>query len=239
MTEFKPKLVPLKGTFPDVRNHNLKVNSLVDLWYTFDVENQPILTFSTAIANMGEGKLYVVIGNESVRNGERVAPAIQWVFNTEGGHREHNAGEFVFHTEEDGHSHWHLRDFEGFDLLNDEGNKVVASSDKEGFCMVDSFKFSLIEGSPDKEQFFERGCETKKVVGISIGWADVYGQLEDRQYINIRDIDSGIYWLRLTANPKQSIDELGNSASERIRINIDKNAERAEQVPDNFHDRHS
>lgn len=225
MADLLPKLIALKGIFPE------SIPSLVDCYYypNYEETQGPAITFSTAIANVGTGRVHLTIGDEKTENGERVASAIQRIYNTDGGFRECDIGQFEFHTSSDGHNHWHFKGFELFELLSEDGKNVLAKGNKEGFCMVDSFVYKSIPNSPPRAEYFEEGCEDKKdkklAAGLSIGWADLYTKFDPEQCIEVNNIDSGIYWLRLTANPNKLIEETNNNSFEQIKIKIDKNKE--------------
>jgi len=221
MVELLPNLVALKGIFP------VNIPSLVDCYYNpvYEETKGPAITFSTGIANIGTGALILVRGEERNENGERVAPAIQRIFNTEGSFTEHEVGLFKFHTDTDGHNHWHFIGFELFELISEDRKNVLAKGNKEGFCMVDTFQYRQIANSPPTGQFDEDGCKDKNIAGLSIGWADQYQAYTDDQCIELENIESGIYWLRLTANPNNSIKDTRVNKNEMIRIKIDKEKE--------------
>jgi hypothetical protein len=224
MADLLPNLVALKGIFPE------GIPSLVDCYYyPFYEETQgPAITFSSAVANVGTGRLEVIIGDEKIDNGQRVASATQRIYNTDNGFRDRDAGQFVFHTDPDGHNHWHFKGFELFELLDEDGRKILAKGNKEGFCMVDSFHYKSTANSPPIPQYYEEGCEDKskkKMGGVSVGWADLYRPSDDGQCIDVSNIESGIYLLRLTANPNNSIETASKNSVEQIKIKLDKKKE--------------
>ena len=54
------------------------------------------------------------------------------------------------------------------------------------------------------------------------------------QCIEVNDIESGTYWLRLTANPNTAIEEIGKNGSSqaKIKINLDKEKEGSVYIGD-------
>jgi hypothetical protein len=225
MPDLLPDLMALKGIFPE------NIPSLVDCYYypLYEETQGPAITFSTAVANVGEGRLELIIGDEKIVNGQRVAPATQRIYNTDNSFRDRDTGRFVFHTDPDGHNHWHFQGFELFEILDEDGRRSLAKGNKEGFCMVDSFKYKSTAVSPSRPQYFEEGCEDKskkKMGGVSIGWADVYPIFDHDQCIDVSNLESGTYLLRLTANPNNSIETASRTTTfEQIKIKLNKKNE--------------
>lgn len=112
----------------------------------------------------------------------------------------HDAGEFVYHAE---HHHFHLDDFESYELLSDDRREVVASSTKISFCLTDV----LAVDAPDRGDgdvfldlpTFDCGVQEQ---GINTGYADYYGADLPDQWIDVTGVPSGNYWIRLTIDPK-------------------------------------
>lgn len=153
-----------------------------------------------------------------MEGGNRIAPAIQRIYQDNGLYREHNAGKFTYHRE---HGHWHFEGFSSFQLLNANGTRVVKSK-KQAFCMIDVVRISRVNGGPDSAQYLPEGCREARIEGISVGWADVYWKELPGQYIDITDIESGTYFIKSTSNPDRSLKELGRISSVKVKINIDK-----------------
>jgi Lysyl oxidase len=188
-----PTLEPLKGKFGSVY-------SLIDCKYSQDAKRKPILKFSIAVANIGNGPLHVRLGEQQNDNGRIVAPGIQRIHNDDSGYNEEDIGFFERHEHTvlgHTHVHWHYRDLASLDLVSNE--QVISSSRKEGYCVVDSFKYRDLPSSPPTKVFFPHGCEQKTEIGISVGWADYYDFSADNE-IAIENIPSGEYKLRFTIN---------------------------------------
>jgi hypothetical protein len=88
------------------------------------------------------------------------------------------------------HRHFHLKDFNGYKLIDCAGREVAGN--KQAFCMIDVDQIS--GGGP--RQFTD--CNTNQ--GISAGWADVYGSGLDCQWIDITDLPDGDYVLEARTN---------------------------------------
>lgn len=85
---------------------------------------------------------------------------------------------------------------------------------KQGFCMID-----IARSSGNRAQQFT----TCAYQGITSGWADIYGQQLDCQYIQIDGLAEGIYVLEVQVNPEWFLPEepgkySNNSATVRFQF---------------------
>ena len=213
MTDLIPILVPLKGSFGSYA-------SLSDCQYDHDEQNKPIVTFSIAIANIGRGRLHIILGQQLPpdKDGKVLAPAKQRIYSNDGKNRDENVGFFERH-DEPGMVHWHYDGLASMELVEKNGN-VIRKSDKEGYCLADSFRYNPnLENSPATGYFDSLACQQKTEVGLSIGWADCYSFQADNQYIKIDGVPNGKYWIRLTVNPTKLTCEITEPKS--VEVNID------------------
>lgn len=222
MSELLPKLLPLKGTAEEFDGEH---TSLYEIEYhQIDHEaHKETIRFSIAIGNAGRGPLHIILGNEETENGETIAPAKQRIYQENGEFRDVDVGYLEKHMHE-GHMgppmpHWHYDGLASLDLLDQEG-QIVESSRKNGYCIVDVFKFQNFPNSADVPRFHPYACSTKEDVGISVGWADYYRPEADSQYIEIDKVKSGEYTIRFKINETKLIHEIGEPVS--IRVKIDK-----------------
>jgi hypothetical protein len=96
------------------------------------------------------------------------------------------------------HAHYHMSGWAQYELINGNGN-VVALGHKQGFCLRDSYKFR----EPARAtQYYS--CANQ---GISANWGDIYTWDLDGQWIDITDLASGSYTLRLEVNPERRFPE--------------------------------
>lgn len=131
----------------------------------------------------------------------------------------------VFHPE---HNHWHFQDFALYELvkITKSGGlgKVAASSEKVGFCLVDSNHAKPnLAGSPTWRHYYG-ACNEEDPTGISVGWSDVYSYSLYHQWIVVDDVANGLYCLRSTADPDNKIEETNdgnNSRSIKVRLRTD------------------
>jgi hypothetical protein len=87
------------------------------------------------------------------------------------------------------HGHYHFDGYARYELLDAEGNQA-ATGHKQAFCLIDFENWSGASGSG-------YGCFNQ---GISAGWQDNYYTGLDCQWIDITDVPSGNYTLRITVN---------------------------------------
>jgi hypothetical protein len=99
------------------------------------------------------------------------------------------------------HGHYHLKDYNVYDLYDAVGNKV-APGKKQGFCMED---IEVIPGFPNPGQKKFTSCLTNQ--GISIGWADVYHRDLACQFIVIDGAPDGDYTIVATTNASRVVPE--------------------------------
>src|ERR1700693_3886934 len=76
------------------------------------------------------------------------------------------------------HQHYHMKQFNQYKLYDANRNLVVPST-KPGFCLADVEQV-LQSAGPAK---FPRTCRADDVMGISAGWADLYGAELECQYL--------------------------------------------------------
>lgn len=224
MEELKPFLQPLKGEFG---NHR----SLCDCDYDHTKEGIPILKFSIIIANIGRGQLHIILGEPQKNGKEVIAPAKQRIYYDDNSYWEKDVGSFERHEEvmPTGGTmiHWHYPRLASIDLINDQ-EKILGSSEKEGYCLADSFRYQDSPNTPLKKRFDPWNCVHKTEVGLSIGWADHYDFTADEQYIKIRNVPSGLYRLRFSVNSTKLVAELGSC--QFVQVSIDHENKKAKAI---------
>lgn len=198
MTEILPLLKPLKGNFGGIK-------SLEDISICRNEKDRLVLRFSISIANLGKGDLHIILGTPETTDGKTRSPAKQIITQEGGAEMEIPIGYFDKHVEQEPgghtHTHWHYARLASLDLIDQDG-KIVASSNKEGYCVIDSFKYPNFPVNRPK-QFYHDGCEQINNVGlgITVGWCDYYKYDTDLQYIDIEDIPPGNYSIKFSINP--------------------------------------
>jgi hypothetical protein len=99
------------------------------------------------------------------------------------------------------HGHYHFQGFADYRLLDSQG-RVVLRGHKQAYCMEDSFQARL---GPQVACTARSTCESQ---GIQHGWADVYGNDLDCQWIDITGLPSGAYQLSVSLNPARTFEEV-------------------------------
>lgn len=95
------------------------------------------------------------------------------------------------------HQHWHYAGYAEY-LLYDVNNQPMQSGFKNGFCVLD---LECSDGGQGKYS-----CSN---MGITAGCGDIYDAGLDCQWIDITDVDTGLYTLVVRVNWDQSPDKLG------------------------------
>ena len=96
------------------------------------------------------------------------------------------------------HAHYHFESFAQYTLLDTNMNPVLLGTNvvvgrKVGFCIEDVARWL-----PSASSTLKYTCANN---GIQAGWADVYTQDLDCQFIDITGVPAGEYYLQLTVNP--------------------------------------
>lgn len=105
----------------------------------------------------------------------------------------------------DGHSHWHIRDLENYELDRLDNGSKVGTGMKSGFCFFDTTPYRLsLPGAPQTRQYSSLSCghadALNASMGLSVGWGDKYSWTLPDQYINITGLANGKYRLHATAD---------------------------------------
>ncbi len=79
-------------------------------------------------------------------------------------------------------------------------------NNKIGFCMFESFALdATLPGAPNQVTHPIAGCRSKEnetlLMGISIGWSDIYRSHLEGQYIDIAGLPPSNYGLLTSVNP--------------------------------------
>ena len=163
------------------------------------------LRFSATIVNVGSGPMELFASRSTAASGFAVS---QRVYDTDGGSTLLPVGGASLVWGGDGHSHWHIRDLENYELDRLDNGSKVGTGEKSGFCFFDTTAFRLsLPGAP-ANQVYTPGTvcgandqsATSLKMGISVGWGDRYGTNLPDQYIDVTDLNSGNYRLVATAD---------------------------------------
>lgn len=183
-------------------------------WY-LDTKERPgrvLLRFASMTSNLGTGLLHVVALQPPSEATSQ--PVQQRIY---GDHRvfARTAGDFVYHPS---HKHFHLDNFETYQLRPAGSPDAVASGTKVSFCLTD---IAAVPGRPAPPaaaltlDLPPMSCGTREQ-GISPGHTDYYGPTLADQWIDVTEVPTGDYELVLTSDPNNVIlesDESNNTVS--------------------------
>lgn len=185
-----------------------------------------LLGFKSATLNLGEGPVSIVASRRSRR--APTMQASQRVRLAGGGARTYPRVGFLRYTSSPSHSHWHLMDFQRYELRRAGDHSLVLRDRKSGFCLTDRWtnRLAALATSPRRPRFTDycaRGNPRAVFVGegTSVGYADVYPSHYHGQNLDVTRVPAGVYELVHRANPQLVLHELryeNNAASLRIRL---------------------
>jgi hypothetical protein len=122
-------------------------------------------------------------------------------------------GCFIFHV---AHNHWHFEEFERYDLRRVHSTKMLASSEKVSFCLLDTFTIPNVPGRPDDPYYGP--CNADVTMGLSVGYSDLYSSGLPGQELDIRGLPNGRYCLLMTADPGERVTEANESDNGRSTV---------------------
>jgi hypothetical protein len=171
-----------------------------------------LLVFASAVDNIGPGAL-VVEG----RRAERIMRTWQLV-----GDRRYALPTRLQYVRSATHAHWHLRDFERYELRRRNGS-LVGRDRKTGFCLNDAYETRALNRTPVWASDCSRGRPGAKNVreGISPGFGDDYVPAKEGQSIDVTNVTPGRYVLVHRANPERVLRErsyANNAASALLEL---------------------
>lgn len=170
-----------------------------------------LLRYTAIILNEGAGPLDL--------HGQRADASTpnmsvtQRIYDDSGGSRDVPTAATMYFAG-DGHTHWHVKNLEYSRLTQLGKTTALGTSGKHGFCMSDGVKWVTLPGTPPSPVYTDCGHDPsvlEQAMGLSVGYADVYGLNTNLQWIDITDLPSGDYRLRVTADPASRFIETDDS----------------------------
>jgi hypothetical protein len=224
-TTAPPTTAPPTGTqlLPDVGVRTLRQFSIVN------AGGKKLLKFPGVTANIGRGPLEVKGTRSSSTSTDWKATQI--IYTSTGGKVEVPSN-IDFYFAGDGHTHWHMRDFDGYELFDPSGHKL-RDGEKHGFCFEDNTGYrdwpsKHTNGAPGSPVYTHAAScgqgepnATSITHGLSVGWGDTYPTTLPDQGIDVTGLADGNYRVILTADQFGGIkesNESNNSASALIKI---------------------
>ncbi|WP_148615345.1 lysyl oxidase family protein [Nocardioides rubriscoriae] len=216
---------PTSALLPDVGIRTLRQ-------FTISTSNGvKLLKFPAVTANVGNGPMEILGTRTSSTSVDWVGRQI--VTNSDGSRTTLPDSGATFYYAGDGHNHWHIRDFDLYQLFNAAGT-VLKEGEKHGYCFEDNTTYRDWVGSPKHPNVplspvytHEGSCgegqpqATRITHGLSVGWADTYPSTLPDQGINITGVPDGTYLVKVTAdwqNFWRETNEGNNAATAKITI---------------------
>ncbi len=174
------------------------------------------LVFRSAVANVGDGPL-VIEGRRASRARRRMR-ADQLVMHADGSARRLRDVGFLRYVVSADHQHWHLLDFERYELRSARSYARLRRDRKTGFCLGDRYAVGPASGFP----VFVGRCGLDRpglraiVEGITPGFGDDYPPQLEGQFLDVTRLPAGRYVLVHHANPGRTLaesDYANNAAS--------------------------
>lgn len=185
-----------------------------------------LLGFTSATDNVGDGPLSIVASRPS-----RAVPtmrASQRVRLIGGGAQTYPDVGFLKYTIAPPHEHWHLMDFQRYELRRASDHSLVIADRKSGFCLADHWALvpGYVPGKPRRPVFhsnckqYEPGALAVEQ-GTSVGYTDRYPAYFHGQNLDVTRVPAGTYVLVHRANGDLPLRELryeNNAASLLVRF---------------------
>jgi hypothetical protein len=181
--------------------------------FTINTTEQPgvkELKFPAVTANVGAGPFEIHGTRASTTSTSWITT--QTIYNTGGTTTTIPVTGATFFFAGDGHSHWHVRDLDSYDLLNASGTRVRIG-EKHGFCFEDNTSYRDWPGNPNHPASPLNpvyipanvcGVNQPNALavqhGLSVGWSDTYPTTLPDQYIDITGLSNGKYRAQVTAD---------------------------------------
>jgi hypothetical protein len=193
------------------------------------------LGFASATDNIGDGPVWVRGARGSLAQPMRAQQLVEF---SDGRVRTYRPAGRLRYTPESTHSHWHLLDFQRYEL-RDVSGKVLVRDRKSGFCLADHYGLARRRVARFGGPRFLANCAAfdpqalAVEQGTSSGYTDLYPPYFHGQNLELRGIPAGTYILVHRANPQELLEELdyaNNAASLRIRLTWRGGAPRVETL---------
>jgi len=208
---------------PDVGVQTLGQFSIVN------TGGKKLLKFPGVTFNIGTGPIEVKATRSSSTSDDWVGT--QTVYMSDGS-KKSLPTTLKFYWAGDGHSHWHMRDFDAYQLYDPNGQKL-REGEKHGFCFEDNtgyrdWRNKGTNGAPSSPVYTHTSScgqaqpsATTITHGLSVGWGDTYPVTLPDQGIDVTGLPDGVYVVKLVADQggwiKES-NESNNSAQARVQI---------------------
>jgi hypothetical protein len=197
-----------------------------DLSFQVTTGGRYLLGFTSASDNVGLGPLSIVASRPS-----RTVPtmrASQRIRMIGGGAKTYPNVGVLRYTIAPPHQHWHLMDFQRYELRRASDHSLVVADRKSGFCLADHWGHLAgpVTGRP-RHGVFMSNCKQFEPdalsveEGTSVGYTDRYPAYFHGQNLDVTHVPAGTYVLAHRTNAEMLLRELryeNNAASLRVRL---------------------
>lgn len=171
------------------------------------VGGRDLLVFVSAVDNLGDGPIVLDARRDTRTDPMAVA---QVVDRADGSTKTRRLRAVLRYVESETHAHWHLEEFERYELRRADGTSVGRDR-KTGFCLGDRYERTSVElprkpARPVWEEECGKGEPDALRVrqGISPGYGDDYVPRLEGQSIDVTGVASGRYVLVHRVNPDRA-----------------------------------
>lgn len=190
----------------------------------FDLDVIPgrvMYRFSGAIPNIGDGPFEVF----EVTDVNMTQTVYQRIHQSDGSIETQLLG--VFENADPPFGHLNLVGIAEYNLreaipggLNDGVGDVVASNLKTSHALVDSTNWDLtLPGAPKSRVYSNVNAA---ILGVSVGWLDLYHRSIPTQWIDVTGLETGTYWLEVVVDPSNYVAETNeNNNTHRVLVYLD------------------
>jgi hypothetical protein len=181
------------------------------------------LGFASATDNVGDGPVWIRGSRPSAAAPMAVRQLVRL---GDGSIRVYDGVGRLRYTPSPTHTHWHVLDFQRYELRTLDGTLVVRDR-KSGFCLADHYGLAARRVASFRGGVFYGNCEQGNPGALSIeqgtspGYTDLYPPHFHGQNLELKGVPAGDYVLVHRANPENLLEELdytNNAASLRIRL---------------------
>jgi hypothetical protein len=189
-------------------NEGYDLDPLID---TSTIHNRVLYRFHVAIPNIGDGPMEV----REETNGIVSQTVFQRIHQSEGGITERVIGTFPDPANTFGHLWFQgLAQYNLYEALPDGigghlRGDLVSTQDKTSMGIVDSGPYDLqLPAAPASRAYSSANAP---ILGISVGWADIYDRSLPGQWVDVTGLASGPYFLEVVIDPYERVDETDDS----------------------------
>ena len=192
--------------------------------YTYANGTQALLLrFDGYVHNRGNGPLEI---RASSRSGSEMTYVRQFVRTPSGAMVASDpppGPPKVIYETDDSHNHWHLREIARYSLWNQARTAEVAPAQKTGFCLIDSERRETV--GPTSAVYTEAGnrfcgqnepTRSSLTMGVSAGWRDLYHRYLAFQWVDVSNVQPGVYWVAAEIDTDNVIAESDEANNTRV-----------------------